>query len=490
MDFEFADAADLSDETWQEIADVIYLSFEEHRKNGLTMMPCSITSDELKERAVRLNATVLLVKSGGRINGVCIASYRDLGTDNAHVFYDIIAVHPNCKRMGVCKQINAHFEQNAVQKGCRYALTDISYRAASSRRCHSANGFEICGYAHFGHANYISVLLRKDLCPASLPDRLLRKIKRPISYIKTRIRWTHEGRPTRLVYPVRWLKHFCKGSNPPPKESDMKLEEIQKVSLDILKEFAAFCEKRGLRYLLAYGTLLGAIRHKGFIPWDDDIDVTMPLPDFDRFVKEWPEYRENSHLEVLLGKEKCLSAAYSMLVDNRIWIRSARRDEKHSHYMGIDIFPAHQISDDDDEVYEQIKIIRSNLQESFSWLRRSIRNPKKMVRYWLHSDSILRRCLSTVDKSIRSIPWGSTKRVRFLAIDEDSLMAMPSNVFDDYIEVPFEDTTFRAPRMYHENLTEAYGDYMTPMPKPGQQIRLDRVYRIKGRKSMNRDLLW
>ena len=60
--------------------------------------------------------------------------------------------------------------------------------------------------------------------------------------------------------------------------------EIQLYLLDILKAVDSFCVKEGIRYSMAYGTLLGAVRHKGFIPWDDDIDLLMPRPDYERFV--------------------------------------------------------------------------------------------------------------------------------------------------------------------------------------------------------------
>ena len=62
----------------------------------------------------------------------------------------------------------------------------------------------------------------------------------------------------------------------------MTLEEIQSVSLDILKDVHAFCVRNDIHYSLAYGTLIGAIRHKGFIPWDDDVDVVLPRPDYEK----------------------------------------------------------------------------------------------------------------------------------------------------------------------------------------------------------------
>ena len=65
----------------------------------------------------------------------------------------------------------------------------------------------------------------------------------------------------------------------------INVEELKHIQLDMLSDIAEFCEQNHIKYFLAYGTLIGAIRHKGYIPWDDDIDICMPRPDYDKFLR-------------------------------------------------------------------------------------------------------------------------------------------------------------------------------------------------------------
>ena len=67
-------------------------------------------------------------------------------------------------------------------------------------------------------------------------------------------------------------------------------KEVKQIELDILEYVHNFCEENGLKYIMNYGTLIGAVRHKGFIPWDDDIDISMPRADYEKLIASFPMF--------------------------------------------------------------------------------------------------------------------------------------------------------------------------------------------------------
>jgi len=73
---------------------------------------------------------------------------------------------------------------------------------------------------------------------------------------------------------------------------ELEFKESQRIALEILKKVACICEEHNFRYVLIWGTLIGAIRHNGFIPWDDDIDIAMPRPDYDKLLSFFKKHRD------------------------------------------------------------------------------------------------------------------------------------------------------------------------------------------------------
>ena len=126
----------------------------------------------------------------------------------------------------------------------------------------------------------------------------------------------------------------------------LTLDEIKKTELEILLSFDRVCRENGLKYSMCAGTLLGAVRHKGFIPWDDDIDVCMPRPDYEKLIrlnrggKLFPR-----HLELCCFEEGTLDSPYMKIMDRRTRIREENYTQEDVKSLWIDVFPMDGLPD-------------------------------------------------------------------------------------------------------------------------------------------------
>ena len=102
----------------------------------------------------------------------------------------------------------------------------------------------------------------------------------------------------------------------------LSVKESQDISLEILKVIADICDKNSLRYSLIYGTLLGAIRHNGFIPWDDDVDIMMPRPDYEKLLKYLKMHISDYDYLRVFNREECKEYPYILtrVSDDRYFI--------------------------------------------------------------------------------------------------------------------------------------------------------------------------
>lgn len=126
----------------------------------------------------------------------------------------------------------------------------------------------------------------------------------------------------------------------------MSLDEIKEAELNILREFHSFCEKNGMDYFLSGGTLLGAVRHKGFIPWDDDIDVFVSRPDAEKLLKIGKTGISENYVFETWYTDPDSTSTMIKIVDKRTRVELSDVVAPHNYGVWIDVFVADGVPDD------------------------------------------------------------------------------------------------------------------------------------------------
>lgn len=255
---------------------------------------------------------------------------------------------------------------------------------------------------------------------------------------------------------------------------EMTLQDLHAFCLDIAKDVHLFCVSHGIRYSLAYGSLLGAVRHQGFIPWDDDIDIVMPRPDYDRFcsIYKSPNYK------IVTAPDAYI--AYARVFDNnKTYCRTLGRWLKNGHEgVFIDIFPMDAVQDDYEKFVSQrnrakriLKMqldnrgARKNLLDLFRILPLSeaIKSLKVTLhnRYFYKQETDLDLINKKFQDCLNENDWNVTHFCAVLAYVNDSISKqVPKEYWDDLILTDFEDTQFYIFKAYDSVLKDVYGDYM------------------------------
>ena len=248
-------------------------------------------------------------------------------------------------------------------------------------------------------------------------------------------------------------------------------EEVKKTQIEILDIVSSFCDKNSIKYWLDTGTLLGAIRHKGYIPWDDDIDIGMLREDYDRFSQLFNNHNERYRF-VCLDNTEDFYTAFGKVIDTKTILYEP---DIHGSKLAvnIDVFVYDNAPDDD-------KLLKKMYNKRDRYMLMALFSRGSQI---LPSDSILKRIQKHVVhvatcgfsskklivKAIENSKRYSdveTKRVgNFTSV---SRIAVDKKVFDSFIDVEFEGKMYKAPAGYDEWLTDFYGDYMQLPPKDKQ----------------------
>lgn len=248
----------------------------------------------------------------------------------------------------------------------------------------------------------------------------------------------------------------------------LSLEEIKIIELQILKEFASYCEENHLKYVLAYGTLLGAVRHGGFIPWDDDIDVLMPREDYEKFYKLLQVKPLNAQYKVVSWKDKTAIYPFFKIIDNNTEVIETYIKNKTGIW--IDIFPVDKLCMNDrknNKLFRRIDRMRSMHRKAIARPFVGMNLKKKILRTIGYPITLILNPYKIANKiDIMAQEFNKSDSTKGLVdfVWGINLRYLPKDLFEFEL-MEFEGIEFRVPKKYDEVLKMCYGDYMKLPPK-------------------------
>lgn len=253
----------------------------------------------------------------------------------------------------------------------------------------------------------------------------------------------------------------------------MTLDEIRKSQLEILKYLKKICDENNLRYYLTSGTLLGAVRHRGYIPWDDDIDVDMPRPDYLKLVEIMKSSKNDRYELVCMHNNKDFTFPLAKMIDKKtVLIQNYGFIEKVQLGVYVNIFVLDGLPTDINESNKFIKKVywarkkwyfacrkiinsKSSVGKNIMFLFISI--PFKMVG--------INYFLKKLDKLITTYNYDRSQYVGHIDFGDLDLARVPKIFFGNGEKLEFEGELYSVPERYDEYLKHYYGDYMKLPPE-------------------------
>lgn len=238
------------------------------------------------------------------------------------------------------------------------------------------------------------------------------------------------------------------------------LDEQKKIRLEILKEIDIFCRENDIRYSLAFGTLLGAVRHQGFIPWDDDLDIMMPLPDLLRL-------KSLFHSDKIEFCDIDTMSNYRCAFANLGYKATYRKEGIIGSFfgVGIDVLPYIGVSDDvsvRDAFFKKAEKFQKTRIDFLVWQSRLLKIlPIKSILGFKKAIKNYRDYLY-----FNSLPYDKAKAFYVIALplEKRDKCIFSKDLFDGFVDLNFEGIRVQCIEQYDFFLTQVYGDYMQLPP--------------------------
>lgn len=268
-------------------------------------------------------------------------------------------------------------------------------------------------------------------------------------------------------------------------EVSEKTKKVWFVFLDLISVFSEICQRHNLRWYLCGGALIGVIRHHGFIPWDDDVDLMMPREDYNKFLEIAPkELKYPYHLRTTLSEKECFQYWASLCNSETTGNRETNLSKQQNNGISIDILP-YEGCEDNIHLYAlrrkplyAIAVLCNTCANDYNQskiaiiIRKVLRGIKfnyKAVYKWL-------------EKYNSNHPWSKYNYITYtLEADPELKKGLQVNYFKkewfaSTIDMPFENTVLPVPVGYHEILTQEYGNYMEFPPIESRKAKHDMVF--------------
>lgn len=267
---------------------------------------------------------------------------------------------------------------------------------------------------------------------------------------------------------------------------NIDVEMLKKIQLEVLIDIANFCEEHNLRYYLGAGTLIGAVRHKGFIPWDDDIDIIMPRPDYIKFIEIYNQKEDMRYTVHSIANDSHFWRAFAQVFDNKTMMVEENLNEKYAkHPIAIDIFPMDGVPENKlllkiNSLLQKVLHVLyysavtayqpskhfSNKEGGLTTAKNKLRTGMKYIAITIFGKIPAQKTIKLINKLAMQWKFEDAKHVAEYTEMTYGLYRQinKKSDFDDFVWGEFEGHRFHIPVGYDAYLTRLYGDYMQLPP--------------------------
>ncbi len=253
------------------------------------------------------------------------------------------------------------------------------------------------------------------------------------------------------------------------------IDELRKIQLGALDALVDYCHAHELTYYLTGGTLLGAVRHQGFIPWDDDVDIVIPRPDYEKLLKLSGGVLSPNHRILSFEKNTNHCRLYYRVVDIRTGYQDKYYGRKYESSMGIDVFPVDGVPEDKSvrqQHFKDIKALRQKFIYSVAAPFKATNPVKAIIKTLVMLPCKLvgsRTYYKRINEIVSRYPYETSDMVALSIGYYNSKELLKKKQYGIPVMLTFEGKQYAAPQDYKQYLINLYGDYMK-LPPEEQQV--------------------